>query len=95
MHAVVVVAQLMLRVIGFLGWKSQENRSKAPEVHYPEFFLMKAATDIILSPVENYALVMYGCLLIQNRLHMNLYTVAHLCSMNICGMISCGGLLSE
>ena len=38
MHAVVVVAQLMLRVIGFLGWKSQENRSKAPEVHYPEFF---------------------------------------------------------
>ena len=56
---------------------------------------MKAATDIILSPVENYALVMYGCLLIQNRLHMNLYTVAHLCSMNICGMISFGGLLSE
>ena len=54
----------MLRVIGFLGWKSQENRSKAPEVHYPEFFLMKAATDIILSLkevinlVESYALIM-------------------------------------
>ena len=51
---------------------------------------MKAATDIILSLVEIYALVKYGCLLIQIRLHMNLYTEAHHCSMNICGMISFG-----
>ena len=85
----------MLRVIGLLCWKSQENRSKAPEVRYPEFFQMKAATDIILSLVESYALVMNGYLLIQIGLHMNLYTVALLCSMIICGMISFGGLLSE
>ena len=45
---------------------------------------MKVATDIILSfkedinLVESYALVMYGCLLIQIQLHMNLHTVAHL-----------------
>ena len=41
------------------------------------------------------ALVMFALLLIQICSHMNLYTVAHLCSMNICGMISFGGLLSE
>jgi len=41
------------------------------------------------------ALVMFALLLIQICLHMNLYIVAHLCSMNICGMISFGGLLSE
>ena len=45
--------------------------------------------------VEIYALVMFALLLIQICLHMNLYTVAHLCSINICGMISFGGLLSE
>ena len=38
---------------------------------------------------------MYACLLLQMRLHMNLYTVAHLCLVNIFGMISFGGLLSE
>ena len=67
---------------------------------------MKSATDIMLSLmltlkedlsfVASYALVMFACLLIiQIRLHINLYTVAHLCSMNICCMISFGGLLSE
>ena len=41
---------------------------------------MKGASDIILylkediSLVESYALVMFGCLLKQIRLHMNLYT---------------------
>ena len=45
--------------------------------------------------VESYALVLYAFCLIQIKLHVNLYTVAHLCSMNICGMISFGGLLSE
>ena len=66
---------------------------------------MKSATDIMLSLMltlkedtsflESYALVNYTCLLIQIRLDMNLNTVAPLCSMNICGMISFGGLLSE
>ena len=46
--------QLVLRVLGLRCWTSQENRLKAPEVRYPEFFLMKAATDIILSLVESY-----------------------------------------
>ena len=56
---------------------------------------MKGASDITLyleehiSLVESYALVMFGCLLKQIRLHMNLYTVAHLCSINICGMMTC------
>ena len=36
-----------------------------------------------------------GCLVIQIRLHMNLYKVDQFCSMNICGMVSFGGLLSE
>ena len=60
--------QLVLRVLGLRCWTSQENRLKAPEVRYPEFFLMKAATDIILSPkedislIESFALVMYICL---------------------------------
>ena len=48
-----------------------------------------------ISFVEIYALVMFALLLIQICLHMNLYTVAHICSMNICGMISFGDLLSE
>ena len=42
-----------------------------------------------------HAQVMFAFLLIQICLHMNLYTVAYLCLMNICGMISFGGLLSE
>ena len=54
----------MLRVFGFRCLTWQENRSKALEIHYPEFFQMKAATDIILSLkevinlVESYALIM-------------------------------------
>ena len=46
----------MLRVLGFRCWTWQENRSKALEIHYPEFFQMKAATDIILSPKEDISL---------------------------------------
>ena len=48
-----------------------------------------------ISFIESYALAMYACLLIQIGLHMNLFIVANLCPMNICGMMSFGGLLSE
>ena len=59
---------------------------------------MKAAT-IIFSPNGGISLIesffLYVCLLIQIWLHMNLFTVAHICLMKICCMISFGGLLSE
>ena len=48
-----------------------------------------------ISFIESYALAMYACLLIQIGLHMNLFIVANLCPMNICGMMRFGGLLSE
>ena len=48
-----------------------------------------------ISFVEIFVLVMFAFLLTQICFHMNPYTVAYLCSMNICGMISFGGLLSE
>ena len=57
------------------------------------WFILSLKEDITF--VESYALVKYACLLLQIRLHMNPYTLAHICPMNICGMISFGGLLSE
>ena len=86
-------------LVTLFGGYSYDGVSAAIGVQHTEVANLGSVLGEYLPFTQNLtcinALVMFALLLIQICLHMNLYTVAHLCSMNICGMISFGGLLSE